>query len=188
VFVNSMSDLFHESVPFEFIDRVFAVMALCPQHTFQILTKRPERWGEVSREVLRRWECWPRHILPGTSIETARYLPRLEALAQAGDNGTVRMVSVEPLLESLVGDDGVEALAGRLHAARVGWVISGGESGWSARPASLDWFRELRDACSIAGIPYFHKQHGGRGTDHKAKRSGEFADLDGVIHQARPSV
>jgi len=181
VFVNSMSDLLHRDIPIDFIGKVFETMRKASQHEFQVLTKRAWRWLEVSENIGK----WPANVIPGTSIEDRRHLYRLEHLAQAGDKNTVRMVSFEPLLEDL---GNPRELAELLSKAGVGWVITGGESGWRARPAELDWFRGIRDACLIAGIPFFHKQHGGRGVTHKDKRAGEYAELDGVVHQAYPSV
>ncbi|MCC6624021.1 MAG: phage Gp37/Gp68 family protein [Deltaproteobacteria bacterium] len=188
VFVNSMSDLLHEDVPDAFVMSAFATMIeLAPHHTYQILTKRPERWASISDQVIVRWGRWPRNVWPGATVENRKALPRLEALACAGDHETIRMVSAEPLLESLVGDGGViEDLAERLCRARIGWLISGGEAGFKARPASLDWFRELRDACYAADVAYFHKQHGGTGVTKKAKSGGADALLDGVLHHAWP--
>lgn len=187
VFVNSMSDLLHAGVPDSFILDSFATMVATPHHTYQILTKRPERWESISAQVTARFGRWPVNVWPGTTIEEARRLGRLEDLAKAGDERTIRMISAEPLLTSLV-QTSVEALAERLKAARVGWLISGGEAGWNARPADHQWFRELRDACAIAGVAFFHKQHGGVGVTKKAKSGGEDALLDGRMHHDWPRV
>ena len=195
VFVNSMSDLLHRDVPLDFIAACVDAMVEADWHTYQILTKRPERWAEVTATVIGRHDRWPRHVLPGTSIENRRALDRLPHLALAGEADTVRMISVEPLLESLLyreahpdRDDAVLALAGQLAAARIGWVITGGEAGWDARPAEVEWFREVRDACTVAEIPFFHKQHGGVGTTKLAKRGGTLALLDGQMHHEMPAV
>ena len=186
VFVNSMSDLLHSDVDDVFLLACFATMARrAPWHRYQVLTKRPERWASVTAAVVDLFGAWPRNVLPGTSIENRAALPRLDALARAGDAETVRMISVEPLLESL---GPVPELAERLHRARIGWVITGGESGWHARPCVEDWFREVRDACESARVPFFHKQFGGRGTTHEAKRGGTLAVLDGRLHHAMPEV
>lgn len=184
VFVNSMSDLLHAEIPDEYILRVFDTMATT-RHRYQVLTKRPERWASISEQVIARFGRWPANVLPGTSVESRRVLPRIEALGLAGDADTVRMISVEPLLESL-GDPA--DLAVRLADARIGWVITGGEAGWHARPAVADWFREVRDACEAAGVAFFHKQFGGRGTTKEDKRGGTLAVLDGRLHHAMPSV
>jgi len=188
VFVNSMSDLLHRDIPDDFVLDVFVTMGRGANwHRYQALTKRPERWASISAQVIAEFGAWPRNVLPGTSVENKAALARLAHLALAGDDDTVRMLSVEPLLESLCDGD-IEDLARQLVAGRVGWVITGGEAGWHARPAVEDWFREVRDACAIAGIPFFHKQYGGRGTTKEAKRGGVLAVLDGRLHHAMPDV
>lgn len=164
VFVNSMSDLFHELVPFEFVDRVFAVMALATQHTFQVLTKRPERMREYMsggwerREAIRaqsgmgRYDnrnIWPfRNVWLGTSIENDRFVGRADELRRVPSQ--TRFLSCEPLLGPLPS----------LDLADIDWVIAGGESGPGARPVHSDWIRELRDRCQAAGVPFFFKQWG----------------------------
>ena len=198
VFVNSMSDLLHRDIPTGFIVDVFRTMVETPRHTYQVLTKRPERWAEIDEAVVSRWGRWPTNVWPGATVEHRQSLPRLAELAMAGDERTVRMVSAEPLLESLAyrtatkwvdeQGEGISALAALLRDARIGWVITGGEAGWNARPAHLDWFREVRDACAEAGVAFFHKQHGGVGVTKKAKSGGEDALLDGLMHHAWPRV
>ncbi len=199
IFVNSMSDMLHADVPLDFILAMFTVMVdKAPQHKYQILTKRADRWPEVHAAVVERWSRWPAHVLPGVSIESAAYLDRLVPLSQVGDEHTVRMVSAEPLLGSLA-PAGVAALAAELKHRGVGWLIAGGESGGNpktakgtpgmeARPCDEDWLRELRDACGLAGVPFFLKQLGGKGTTMKAKRGGELAVLDGERHEAMPVI
>lgn len=187
VFVNSMSDLLHESVPLDFIVDAFATMSSASWHRFQVLTKRPERWGEVTAAVVARLGGFPRNVLPGTSVEDARALARLPHLRRAGDDDSVRMVSAEPLLGSLCAGAPAQ-LAEQLRAGGVGWLIAGGEAGWHARPADETWFREVRDACALAQVPFFFKQHGGRGTTRTAKRGGDLAALDGQVHHAMPEV
>lgn len=189
VFVNSMADLLHKQVSTAFIMRGLEVMVeRAPQHLYMTLTKRAPRWAEINGEVMARWGAWPVNVLPGVSIESARHLDRLEALALAGDERTVRMVSAEPLLTSLA-PDGVEALACRLKAARIGWLIAGGESGFSnPRVCQLDWLRELRDACELAGVLFFLKQLGGRGITKAQKLGGEYAVLDGQRYTAMPPM
>lgn len=190
VFVNSMSDLAHADVPLYFTVRMFQTMRLANWHRYQALTKRPERWGEITEAVVAQLGGFPRNVLPGTSVENKKALARLPLLREAGgrDNARItRMVSVEPLLESLCDGD-VLALAQQLEEGGVGWVITGGEAGWHARPAVADWFREVRDACDLAGIPFFHKQFGGVGTTKEQKRGGTLATLDGVLHHAMPEV
>lgn len=188
VFVNSMSDLLHVDVPDDFILDVVDTMALrAPWLRYQWLTKRHQRWPKVSALIMHRLGSWPRNVLPGVSVENKRALERIDRLGEVGDDHTVRKLSVEPLLESLCDGD-VVGLAQRLTANRIGWVITGGEAGFSARPADLDWFREVRDACQIAGVPFFHKQHGGRGVTKEVKRGGKLAALDGVLWHEMPVV
>lgn len=199
IFVNSMSDMLHADVPLDFILAMFTVMIdKAPQHRYQILTKRADRWPEVHAAVVERWGRWPAHVLPGVSIESAAYLDRLVPLSQVGDEHTVRMVSAEPLLGSLA-PAGVAALAAELKHRGVGWLIAGGESGgnpkttkgkpgMAARPCDEDWLRELRDACGLARVPFFLKQLGGKGTTKAAKRGGELAVLDGERHEEMPVV
>jgi len=145
VFVNSMSDLFHARIPIEFIQQVFEVMAATPQHTYQLLTKRPRRLARIADNL-----PWPANVWMGVSAESTDTLWRVEQLRQAP--AAVRFVSAEPLLSPLDGIDLAE-----LH-----WVIVGGESGPRARPMRLDWARGLRDKCVNAGVPFFFKQIGGR--------------------------
>ena len=150
IFVNSMSDLFHPSLTDEDIDRVFAVMALCPRHTFQVLTKRPERMlaymEQLSLEI--SGPAWPlRNVWLGVTVENQRRaderLPVLLATPAAK-----RFVSCEPLLGPVDLCGGVD------------WVIAGGESGPNARPSHPDWFRSLRDWCDITDTPFHFKQWG----------------------------
>ena len=144
VFVNSMSDLFHDAVPAKFIESVFEVMNQASQHTFQILTKRPTR---VVR--LDKWLRWTSNIWLGTSIESERWIGRLAALSETG--AQTKFLSLEPLLGPLSNLD--------LHG--VDWVIVGGESGPGARPMQEDWVREIRDNCVNHEVPFFFKQWGG---------------------------
>jgi protein gp37 len=157
VFVNSMSDLFHADVPEAFIRQVFDVMAECPQHTFQVLTKRAERLARVAARL-----PWPANVWMGVSVESAEYLWRVDYLRRVP--AAVRFVSAEPLLGSLAG----------LNLDGIHWLIAGGESQAGARPAKLAWFRELRDASRAAGAAFFLKQLGG----HPSKRGGVEARLD----------
>jgi protein gp37 len=162
IFVNSMSDLFHERVSFEFIDRVFAVMTRAAEHTFQILTKRPDRLVAWHREH-NHGRGVPSHVWLGVSVENAAYLWRIDRLREI-DVG-VRFISAEPLLGPLQ----------RLDLAGIAWLITGGESGgsvarslvrksadqWQPKPDALEWVRDLRDQCRRAGVAFFHKQWGG---------------------------
>ncbi len=145
VFVNSMSDLFHPQVPDEFIHKVFDVMLRCPQHQFQVLTKRPERVAQMSDSL-----PWPSNIWMGTSVEDLRVVSRIDYLRDVG--AQVRFLSLEPLLGPLP----------RLNLLDIHWVIVGGESGPKARPIDEAWVTDLRDQCVEWGIPFFFKQWGGR--------------------------
>lgn len=144
VFVNSMSDLFHKSVPAAFIERVFDVMERAPQHRFQVLTKRPNRVAQMEGRL-----NWMPNIWLGVSIESERWMGRLETLKETGAH--VKFLSLEPLLGPLpnIELDGID------------WVIVGGESGPGARPMEADWVRDIRDQCESSGVPFFFKQWGG---------------------------
>jgi len=152
IFVNSMSDLFHEGVPVSFIRKVWSVMEETPRHTYQILTKRPDRMAEVTSQLLT--------VLPnvwlGTSVEDGRVLDRIDALRRVP--AKVRFISFEPLIGSVADAD----LTG-IH-----WVIVGGESGPRARSMSPQWIDEIEAMCRGAGVAFFFKQWGGK---HK-KRAG----------------
>lgn len=152
-FVNSMSDVFHENVPFEYIDKIFDTIAKTPQHTYQILTKRAERMAEYfkSRQV-------PENAWMGVSVEDQQYgVPRIDYLRQIP--ARVRFLSVEPLLEDL----------GTIDLAGVHWVIVGGESGPKARPMQKEWVEDIRVQCEEAGVAFFFKQWGGWGADGKKR-------------------
>lgn len=145
IFVNSMSDLFHEFIPDEYIRRVFEVMEQTDWHIFQVLTKRSERLAQMAPSL-----PWPTHVWAGVSIENRRWVHRAEQLRRVPAH--VRFISAEPLLGPLSGLD-----LGGIH-----WVITGGESGPIHRPIKAEWVRELRDCCLQQGIAFFHKQWGGR--------------------------
>jgi protein gp37 len=153
VFVISMSDLFHERIPTGFLRQVLDVMEACPQHTFQVLTKRPER-------ALAHLSAY-RKVLPnvwvGVSIETAQFAWRASVLREVP--AAVRFISAEPLLGSLF--DGGRA-HWNLDLTGIDWLIAGGESGYGYRPMREEWALELRDACLEAGTAFFFKQWGGR--------------------------
>ena len=165
VFVNSMSDLFHADVPETFIRRVFEVMVDCPRHTFQVLTKRAERLARLAPRL-----PWPENVWMGVSVESKPFAWRVDYLRHVP--AAIRFVSAEPLLGSLDG----------LNLAGVHWLIAGGESQPGCRPAHLDWFRDLRDACDRTGVAFFLKQLGG----HPSKRGGHLAVLDGERRAAMP--
>ena len=157
IFVNSMSDLFHEAVPFEFICKVIAVAIQSPRHTFQILTKRPDRMLEWSRRHERERHSWPApNVQLGVSCEDqATADERIRLLLQTP--AVVRFVSAEPLLGPI--DLRIQNQKSKIQN-RVDWLIAGGESGPQARPMQPDWVRSLRDQCVAAGVPFFFKQWG----------------------------
>jgi protein gp37 len=186
IFVNSMSDLFHESVTDEMRDRIFAVMALCPQHIFQVLTKRPDRMLEYLSPENKRYSArrvfdvaenidpekgyrfdvdayWPlENVWLGVSVENQGTAKRIWPLLNTP--AAMRFVSCEPLLGAVDLDE-IEALCGNWRrGATIGryldWVICGGESGPGARPMHPDWACGLRDQCTTAGVPFFFKQWG----------------------------
>jgi protein gp37 len=149
VFVNSMSDLFHEGVPLDYIRRVARVMERANWHTYQVLTKRSNRMRELLAGEL-GWAADLPHVWWGVSVENRRHgLPRLADLQSAP--ARMRFLSVEPLLEDL----------GRIDLAGIHWMIVGGESGHGARPMDPAWVTSLRDQCAAAGVPFFFKQWGG---------------------------
>jgi protein gp37 len=145
IFVNSMSDLFHENVPEEFIERVWSVMAKADWHCFQVLTKRPERMLSMTTARLKRLP----NVWLGTSVESADVKERISTLRRV--SSVVRFLSLEPLLGPL----------GRLNLSGIHWVIVGGESGPAARPISEEWIEDIRAQCEAAGVPFFFKQWGG---------------------------
>lgn len=144
VFVNSMSDLFHARVPLSFVLQVFDVMAATPQHTYQLLTKRPRRVLHFGDQL-----HWPDNVWMGVSVEDGDHLGRVEDLRAVP--AAVRFLSCEPLLGSL----------NALRLDGIGWVIAGGESGPKARPMHPDWVRSLRDQCAAEAVPFLFKQWGG---------------------------
>lgn len=157
VFVNSMSDLFHADVPWEFLEAVIDKMLTASQHTYQVLTKRAERMERLIARYADRPPCpaWrttkpPRHVWLGVSVESPTYYSRIRHLQRTP--AAVRFLSCEPLLAPLP----------HLPLDGIGWVIVGGESGPGARPMHRDWVVEIRDQCVAAGVPFFFKQWGGR--------------------------
>ena len=144
IFVNSMSDMFHRDIPVEFIQRCFETMRIAKQHTFQILTKRPERVVELASDL-----PWPSNIWMGTSVESADYTDRIHELQKVP--AKVRFLSVEPLLGPIP----------QLPVRGIGWVIVGGESGPGARAMEAAWVRQIRDRCIHYRVPFFFKQWGG---------------------------
>jgi len=171
VFVNSMSDLFHDDVPTEFIGRVFNVMGHHPQHQFQVLTKRPQRMRDVVTAYYQTLGLEPLpNVWLGVSVELNRYTWRAVSLRKTP--AAVRFISAEPLLGPL----------GALELDGIDWVITGGESGPRHRSLDLDWVRDLRDRCQAAGVSFFFKQVGGR----TPKAGGRL--LDGRTWDEFPAV
>lgn len=172
-FVNSMSDVFHEGVPFEFIDRIFDTIRQTPWHTYQILTKRADRMAAyfTNRQA-------PRNAWLGVSVEDREYgVPRIDYLRTI--DAQVRFLSIEPLLESL----------GEINLESIHWVIVGGESGPKARPMQEPWAEEIRIQCEDKDIAFFFKQWGGWGADGKKrakKQNGR--ELKGRIWDGMPTL
>jgi protein gp37 len=163
IFVNSMSDLFHEDIPVEFIDQVFATMRAANWHIFQILTKRQDRLVELAERF-----DWPPNVWMGVTIENRRFVHRADALRTVP--AAVRFISAEPLLGPLEG----------LDLTGIDWLIAGGESGPRHRRIDGAWIRELRDTCSDEGVAFFFKQWGGQ----RPKSRGRL--LDGVTWDQMP--
>jgi protein gp37 len=163
IFVNSMSDLFHEAVPVEFILRVFDVMRRADWHKYQLLTKRSERLLELDPQL-----SWLPHIWAGVSVESREYVYRIDHLRQT--HAETKFLSVEPLLGPL----------SDLDLSGIDWVIVGGESGPDARPMKPAWVTSIRDQCRLAHVPFFFNQWGGV----QKKRAGR--TLDGRIWDEMP--
>jgi protein gp37 len=155
IFVNSMSDLFHEDIPEEYIEEVFEVMGRADHHTFQILTKRHGRLAELAPSL-----PWHPNVWIGVSIENRRFTHRADYLREV--DAEVRFISAEPLLGPLDG----------LDLSGIHWLIAGGESGPKHRPMRIEWARELRDRCLDEEVAFFFKQWGG----HRPKSGGRLLD------------
>lgn len=164
IFVNSMSDLFHDRVPLDYIQRVFEVMRKASWHTFQVLTKRSERLAELSPKL-----DWPSNVWMGVSVENEDYVSRIDDLRLT--NAAVKFLSLEPLLGPLP----------NLKLPHIDWVIVGGESGPGARTMEEIWVTEIRDQCVSADVPFFFKQWGG----FNKKRAGRI--LQGQTWDQLPS-
>jgi len=165
IFVNSMSDLFHDDVPASYIASVFDTIKRADWHVFQVLTKRSERLRALARDLQ-----WPRNLWMGVSVENEDYMSRVRDLQTVP--ATIRFLSVEPLLGAIP----------RLPLAGVHWVIVGGESGPRARPMKVEWVRQIRDRCLDRGVPFFFKQWGGP----RKERTGR--ELDGQTWDERPAL
>jgi protein gp37 len=168
VFVNSMSDLFHEQVPDEYIVSVARVMVAANWHTYQVLTKRADRMQSLLKGKL-RFAAEQQHIWWGVSVENQKHgLPRIDLLRESP--ARVRFLSVEPLLEHL----------GPINLKGINWVIVGGESGPGARPMSIDWVRDIQVQCREARVAFFFKQWGG------VRKSETGRSLDGRTYDEFP--
>jgi len=165
VFVNSMSDLFHERVPIEDVRRIFETMRLADWHSFQVLTKRPDRCLELSSQL-----CWPGNIWMGTSVESAEYVQRIDTLRRVPS--AIRFLSLEPLLGPMP----------HLDLDGIHWVIVGGESGPGARPMDPAWVRDIQATCARNQVPFFFKQWGGT----RKKAAGRV--LDGKVWNEMPRI
>jgi protein gp37 len=165
IFVNSMSDLFQEAIPEDFIRRVFATMEACPQHTFQILTKRSDRLRDLGTRL-----SWPSNVWMGVSVEDARVIDRITDLAAVP--AQVRFLSCEPLIGPL---DNLP-----LHG--IHWVIVGGESGPAARPMQREWVNSIHRQCTRSNVPFFFKQWGGVRKDMTGR------ELNGRTYDEMPSL
>lgn len=144
IFVNSMSDLFHKDVPYEYIHQVFDVMNAATQHTFQILTKRADRLQEIASSLQ-----WSRNIWMGVSVENDKQKERIDSLRTVP--ASVRFISFEPLISPV----------GNMNLAEIHWAIVGGESGPMARPMQEDWVLEIKEQCSQQNVLFYFKQWGG---------------------------
>ena len=163
VFVNSMSDLFHPEIPADYIGKVFRTMAECPQHTFQVLTKRSDRLAELAPSL-----PWPQNVWMGTSVEDRRVIHRIRDLVSVP--AAVRFLSCEPLIGPL--ED--------LPLRGIHWVIVGGESGPRARPMGRKWALSILRQCRAAGVPFFFKQWGGPRKDLTGR------ELNGRVYDEMP--
>jgi protein gp37 len=162
VFVDSLSDLFHEGLSIEYVAQVFEIMRLASWHTFQVLTKRSKRLRELSAKL-----PWPDNVWAGVTVENAKYVYRIDDLRATG--ARLKFLSLEPLLGPMPD----------LNLEGVDWVIGGGESGPKARRMQAEWARAIRDQCVAAGIPFFFKQWGEYGEDGVRvgkKAAGEMLD------------
>lgn len=164
IFVNSMSDLFHKDVPFEFIKRIFYVMEMADHHIFQVLTKRSKRLVEVSSQL-----PWPKNVWIGTSVENQSMTTRVDDLRTVP--AQIRFLSIEPLIGHIT----------ELNLKGIQWVVVGGESGPYARPMKKEWARTIRNMCNKYGVKFFFKQWGGT----NKKKTGR--ELDGKYWNEMPT-
>jgi len=165
IFVNSMSDIFHSKIPDEYILKIFEIMNKASWHTFQVLTKRPERLEELKDKI-----NWTDNIWLGTTIESNKYIDRVKFIKKT--NAKIKFISFEPLIDN-VKDVNIEG---------IDWVIVGGESGSRAREIKKEWIYEIKEKCDKLNIPFFFKQWGGK----NKKKSGRL--LDGKIYDEMPNI
>lgn len=165
VFVNSMSDLFHEDIPIEYIKAVFHVMNDNPQHVFQVLTKRAQRLFQIHKQLK-----WTHNIWMGVSVEDDRVIDRIDYLRKTA--AKVKFLSLEPLIGPLL----------RLKLKSIDWVIVGGESGHRPRPMDPQWVLDIQDQCQKFGVAFFFKQWGGK----NKKASGRL--LNGRTYDEMPEI
>lgn len=163
IFVNSMSDIFHDSVPDEYILDIFSVMNKASWHTFQVLTKRPKRL-----ELLNKKLEWTNNIWMGVTVESNEYVSRVDYLRQC--DAKIKFLSIEPLIDSV----------DKLNYANIDWVIVGGESGYGARPIKEEWVLDVMHKCNKQNIPFFFKQWGG------VNKKAAGRKLGGKIYDAMP--
>ncbi len=165
VFVNSMSDMFHKDVPLEFIKKVFHTMNNCPQHTFQVLTKRSDILLKYHKEL-----TWTHNIWMGVSVENEKVMHRIDDLRKT--NAKTKFLSCEPLIGPLQ----------KMNLKKIDWVIVGGESGRTPRPMNPDWVLDIQDQCAKNKVAFFFKQWGGT----NKKKAGR--ELNGKIYNEMPTV
>lgn len=174
IFVNSMSDLFHDGVSDRFIQQVWNVMKQTPHHHYQILTKRPERMGALLRSTI--GDVLP-NVWLGTSVESADVAPRVDHLRLVP--AAIRFISFEPLIASI----------GKLDLSEIHWAIVGGESGRSARPIREEWIDEIYDQCTAHGTAFFFKQWGTWGKDNKRRsKKANGREYRGQIWDSMPEI
>ncbi len=165
IFVNSMSDLFHDDIPLEFIQQVFKVMNENPQHVFQVLTKRAERLFSFHQKLK-----WTHNIWMGVSVENKEVVNRIDSLRDTG--AKVKFISLEPLIGPL----------DKINLDKIDWVIVGGESGHKPRPIKQEWVSDIQVQCEASGVAFFFKQWGGQ----NKKANGRL--LNGKIYDEMPMV
>ena len=167
IFVNSMSDLFHNEVPVEYIQQIFNIIKENPHHVFQVLTKRADVLRYYDSE---EWLEWPHNLWMGVTVENNNLIERIELLRQTG--ARVKFLSCEPLLSSLP----------NLYLSGIDWVIVGGESGRTPRPIKEEWVINIKEQCQIANVAFYFKQWGGT----NKKKAGK--SLEGKIYNQMPEI